>query len=93
MALLLNKQAKSTAIAVGHSGKGVKVGGIVVCVGSGRVAVAGGMVVTVGIGVVEAQATRIATEKRIQKIRRTGLRITIPPFDLGISQIICLIIL
>jgi hypothetical protein len=45
-------------------------------VGGGRVAVG------------EAQATRIAIEKRIQKIRRTGLRITIPPFDLGIPQII-----
>jgi hypothetical protein len=49
--------------------------------------VAGGIVmISAGL----AQAARIEDKNKIQNIMRNVLRITIPPFDLGISQIIYL---
>ena len=66
----------------------MKVGGLAV----GDIGV-GGMGVTVGIGVGATHAARMAIENKMQNISRNGFRITIPPFDLGISQIIHLKIL
>jgi hypothetical protein len=51
-------------------------GGVDVCVG--------GAGVSVGL----AQAAKMATENMIYNIGQNGLRITIPPFYLGISKII-----
>jgi len=65
-----------------------KVGGMAV----GAIGV-GGMGVPVGIGVGATHAIRMAIENKIQNIRLNIFRITIPPFDLGIPQIIHLIIL
>jgi hypothetical protein len=67
-------------------------------VGESRVLVAGALVsvggggsVAISVGLV--QAARIAIKKSTYNINRKGLRITIPPFDLGTAQIIHLKIL
>jgi hypothetical protein len=66
-------------IEVGVGGMGVTV---LIVVG------VGGMGVTVVAGVGAVHAARMVIENKILNISRTVLRLMIPPFDLGIPQII-----
>jgi hypothetical protein len=83
MSLSSTRSIRTSGVGVGGTGVSVD-GGIFfaattwVSVGSGSVTISAGL----------AQATIMIIKNKIHIISRTGLRITIPPVDLGIPQII-----